>query len=111
MLSSFARRSFAASQVSKLQPLWDFVLIERLTTPVKTPGGLFVPDALRGKQNQGLVLAAGPGVRDKKGNYQPLTLKKGDLVVLADWSANEVKFDGKEYMLLRESDVLGILTQ
>ena len=110
MLSSSSVRSFAKSMVSSLKPLWDYVLVERFTTPDRTASGLYVPEAVKGKHNEGVVVAVGPGKRDNDGNYTPLTLKKGDRVFLADWSANEVKLDGKEYMMIREEDILGVMT-
>ncbi|OHT10845.1 hypothetical protein TRFO_19734 [Tritrichomonas foetus] len=100
-------RSFAKSQVGSFRPLWDYCLIERFTTPDQTNSGIFLPESIKGKHNEGRVIAVGPGRRDKHGNYTPLTLKSGDRVYLQDWSANEVKLDGKEYILLREEDILG----
>ena len=107
-LISFSR-AFSKSAVQSLQPLWDYCLVQRFVTPEKTNSGLYIPEAVKGKHNEGLVIATGPGKRDKKGNYTPLTLKPGDRVFLADWSANEVKLDGKEYLLIREEDILGKL--
>ena len=109
MLAVTSYRGFAKSVVENLRPLWDYVLVERFTTPEKTNSGLYIPESMKGKHNEGLVIAVGPGKRDKDGNYTPLTLKKGDRVYLADWSANEVKLDGKEYMMIREDDILGVL--
>lgn len=103
------RRGFAKTAVASLTPLWDYVLVERFTTPDKTNSGLYIPESVKGKHNEGVVIAVGPGKRDKDGNYTPLTLKKGDRVYLADWSSNEVKLDGKEYQMIREEDILGIL--
>ena len=108
MLTQFCRH-FAKSQVASFRPLWDNVLIERFTTPEKTITGILLPESVKGRHNEGLVVAVGPGKRDKDGNYTPLTLKRGDRVYLQDWSANEVKLDGKEYIIIREEDVLGKL--
>jgi chaperonin GroES len=110
MLSSLFRRGFAKSQVSTVRPLWDFVLIERFRTPEKTGSGLYLPESAKGMRNEGIILAVGPGKRDKHGNYQPLTLKRGDEVFLPDFSANEVKLDGRHYFLLREDDILGVIS-
>mgnify|MGYP000101757482 CR=1 FL=1 len=104
MLASRFIRSLGKSQV---RPLWDYCLIERFVTPDKTNSGLYLPDSTKSKMNEGVVLSTGPGKRDHKGNYTPMTLKAGDRVILADWSANEVKIEGKEYILLREDDILG----
>jgi chaperonin GroES len=109
MLGSVPSRGFAKSLVERICPLWDHVLIERFTTPAKTASGLYVPESIGGKHNEGLVMAAGPGKPDKDGNYEPLTLKKGDRVILPDWSANEVRLDGKEYIMFREEDILGVV--
>jgi chaperonin GroES len=109
MLSSVLTRGFAKSQVSSLRPLWDFVLIDRFTTPATTISEIYIPESVKDKHNEGVVIATGPEKRDKDGNYEPLMLKRGDRVFLPDWSANEVKLDGKEYLLLREDDILGVL--
>jgi chaperonin GroES len=109
MLATTVCRTFAKSQVSALRPLWDFVLIERFKTPERTTSGLSLPESAKGARNEGLILAVGPGKRNKQGNYEPLALKQGDNVILPDFSANEVKLDGKEYLLLREEDILGVI--
>jgi chaperonin GroES len=109
MLSTVSR-GFAQALVSRVRPLWDFVLIERFSTPERTASGLYLPESAKGSRSEGVILAAGPGKRDKQGNYEPLTLKRGDHVYLPDFSANEVKLDGKEYLLLREEDILGVIS-
>ena len=103
------KRSFSKSAAEMFRPLFDRILIERLVIPNKTAGGILIPEALTGKHNEGIVVATGEGVRDKDGNYTPLSVKKGDRVVLSQWGGNEVKLDGKEYVILHEDDLLGVL--
>lgn len=89
--------------------MFDRIIVERTGAPSKTAAGIVIPDSIKKLQNEGTVLSVGPGKRDKDGNYTPLTLKPGDRVVLADFGGNEVKIDGKEYLVLREEDILGVL--
>ena len=104
-------RSFAKSAAQMFRPLFDRILIERIVVPNKTAGGLLIPEALTGKHNEGIVIATGDGVREKDGTYTPLSVKKGDRVVLGQWGGNEIKLDGKEYVILHEDDLLGVLNE
>ncbi|KAK8835583.1 hypothetical protein M9Y10_042469 [Tritrichomonas musculus] len=107
MLSQIFKRSFAKSEVETFRPLWDYCLIQRFTTPETTVDGIYIPDSIKGRHNEGQVVAVGPGKRDEHGNYIPMTLKRGDRVYLQDWTHGDVKLDGKEYIVIREEDVLG----
>ncbi|MDR0741301.1 MAG: co-chaperone GroES [Rickettsiales bacterium] len=92
------------------KPLHNYVLLERIEEENKTAGGIIIPDAAKEKPSQGRVIAVGAGAFDNGGRI-PMTVKAGDMVLFAKWasSANEVKIDGKEYFLLKETDVLGII--
>ncbi|GHU15687.1 10 kDa chaperonin [Alphaproteobacteria bacterium] len=90
-------------------PLKDRVLIKRIDQEERTPGGIIIPDTAKEKPVEGEVLAVGPGVRDDGGTLHHLDVKKGDRVLFAKWGGNEVKIDGEEYIILKESDILGIL--
>ena len=102
-------RTFAKSTASTLKPLFDRVLLTRIEVPSKTNSGIYIPESLKGKHNEAIVLSVGQGRREKDGSFIPLTLKPGDRVVLSDWGGNEIKLDGKEYLLLREDDILGLV--
>ncbi|MDR2766562.1 MAG: co-chaperone GroES [Holosporaceae bacterium] len=92
-------------------PLKDRVLIKRTDQEEKSPGGIIIPDTAKEKPMEGEVLAVGAGVRDDKGTLHPLEVKPGDLVLFAKWGGNEVKLDGVEYTILKESDILGIVNK
>ena len=109
MLSQIFKRSFAKSQVETFRPLWDYCLIQRFTTPDTTVSGIFIPDSVKGRHNEGLVVADGPVMRDEDGNCIPMNLKSGDRVYLQDWTHGDVKLDGKDYIVIREDEVLGKL--
>ena len=91
------------------RPLHDRVVVEALEGEAKTAGGIIIPDTAKEKPMQGAVTSIGPGSRDGEGKLIPLTLKKGDLVLYGKWSGTEVKIDGKELLIMRESDVMGVL--
>ncbi|MDR0661857.1 MAG: co-chaperone GroES [Holosporales bacterium] len=93
----------------KFRPLRDRVLVKRLDQEEKSPGGIIIPDTAKEKPMQGEILAVGSGVRDDKGVMHPLDVQVGDRVLFAKWGGTEVKIDGTEYIILKESDVLGIL--
>ncbi|MDR0753712.1 MAG: co-chaperone GroES [Holosporaceae bacterium] len=90
-------------------PLKDRVLIKRIDQEEKTPGGIIIPDTAKEKPVEGEVLAVGPGVRDDHGTLHVLDVKIGDRVLFAKWGGNEVKIKGEEYIIMKESDILGIL--
>lgn len=89
-------------------PLRDRVLIKRIEQEERSPGGIIIPDTAKEKPVEGEVLAVGSGVRDDKGVLHPLEVKKGDKVLFAKWGGNDVKIEGEEYTILKESDILGI---
>ncbi len=92
----------------KIKPLQDRILIERVEEEVKK-GGIIIPDTAREKPQQGKVIAVGPGRIDDKGNRIPMEVKKGDYILFGKYSGNEIRIDDKEYLIMREDDVLGII--
>lgn len=109
MLATRFNLRFAKSEVASFRPLFDNLLIERIEAGNKTPGGLFIPEALQSKHPEGLVLQVGPGKRDENGNFNPLTIKRGDRVILPDFGVMDIKLDNKPYIILREDDIPGII--
>ena len=95
----------------KFRPLHDRVVLERIDAEAKTAGGIIVPDTAQEKPQQGEVIAVGPGTRDDFGKLIPLDLKVGDRVLFGKWSGTEVKIDGAEYLIMQESDIMGVLTE
>jgi len=93
----------------KFRPLQDRVLIRRLEGEEKTAGGIIIPDTAKEKPMQGEVVSVGPGARDENGKLQPLDVKAGDRVLFGKWSGTEVKLDGEELIIMKESDIMGIL--
>ena len=93
----------------KFKPLADRVLVKRTEETKKTAGGIIIPDTAKEKPSQGEVLAVGAGARDDSGKIIAMTLKVGDKILLGKWSGSEVKIDGEELLIMKESDVLGIL--
>jgi chaperonin GroES len=91
------------------QPLHDRVLVERLEQENKTESGIIIPDTAKEKPMQGKVIAVGSGSKDEKGNISTLDVKKGDRILFAKWGGTEVKLEGKEYLIMKESDILGIV--
>ncbi len=94
----------------QFRPLHDRVVVEPLEQEEKTAGGIIVPDTAKEKPVQGKVVAVGPGARDEDGALQPLDVKKGDTILYGKYSGTEVKIDGEERLIMRESDIMGILT-
>jgi len=92
----------------KFRPLHDRVLIEVLDSEEKTSGGIIIPDTAKEKPQEGKVVAVGPGVKSDDGKVMPMDVKIGDLVLFGKWSGTEVKIDGKEYSIMKESDIMGI---
>ena len=90
------------------KPLYDRVLVERLESESKTSGGIIIPDTAKEKPMEGLVIAVGNGTRSEKGDIVPLQVKPGDKVLFGKWSGNEIKLDGKDYLVMKESDIMGI---
>jgi chaperonin GroES len=93
----------------KFRPLHDRVVVRRIDAEEKTAGGIIIPDTAKEKPQQGKVLAVGPGARDEQGRLQPLDVKVGDVVLFGKWSGTEVKIDGEELLILKESDLMGVL--
>jgi chaperonin GroES len=95
----------------KFRPLHDRVVLKRIEAEEKTSGGIIIPDTAKEKPQQGEVVAVGPGGRDEAGRLIPIDLKAGDRVLFGKWSGTEVKIDGVEYLIMKESDVMGVLTE
>ena len=95
----------------KFRPLHDRVVLKRIEAEEKTSGGIIIPDTAKEKPQQGEVVAVGPGGRDEAGKLIPIDLKAGDRVLFGKWSGTEVKIDGVESLILKESDVMGVLTE
>jgi chaperonin GroES len=93
----------------QFRPLHDRVVVRRIEEDERTPGGIIIPDTAKEKPQQGEVIAVGPGARDEKGALQPLDVKAGDRVLFGKWSGSEVKLDGEELLIMKESDILGVL--
>ncbi|MGH6754056.1 MAG: co-chaperone GroES [Bradyrhizobium sp.] len=94
---------------SKFRPLHDRVVVKRVDAEEKTAGGIIIPDTAKEKPQQGEVVAVGPGGRDEAGKLIPLDVKAGDRVLFGKWSGTEVKLDSVEYLIMKESDILGVL--
>ena len=93
----------------KIRPLHDRVLVERLESEEKTSGGIIIPDSAKEKPMQGYVVAVGTGLRDDNGKVVPLDVNEGDVILFGKWAGNEVKVDGKELLIMKESDIMGII--
>jgi chaperonin GroES len=91
------------------RPLHDRVVVRRLDADEKTAGGIIIPDTAKEKPQEGEVVSAGPGARNEKGELIPLELKAGDRVLFGKWSGTEVKIDGEDLLIMKESDILGII--
>lgn len=91
------------------RPLHDRVVIHRLDGEEKTKGGIIIPDTAKEKPQEGEVVAVGPGARDESGKLVPLDVKKGDRVLFGKWSGTEVKIDGRDLLIAKESDILGVI--
>ena len=96
-------------ETMKFRPLHDRVVVRRIEEEMKTAGGIIMPDTAKEKPIQGEIIAAGPGARDESGKLVPLDVKKGDRVLFGKWSGTEVKIDGQELLIMKESDILGII--
>ena len=93
----------------KVTPLHDRVMVKRVTQEQKTSTGIIIPDTAQEKPMEGEVVAVGKGMRDETGKVHTLDLKKGDKVLFAKWGGTEIKIDGQEYLIMKESDILGIM--
>jgi len=93
----------------KFRPLHDRVVVRRIDAEEKTAGGIIIPDTAKEKPQEGEVVAVGPGGRNEKGELVPLELKAGDHILFGKWSGTEVKIDGEELIIMKESDILGVI--
>jgi chaperonin GroES len=93
----------------KFTPLHDRVVVRRITPLEKSAGGIIIPDTVKEKPMEGEVIAAGPGARNEKGVIVPLDVKAGDRVLFGKWSGTEVKLDGEELLIMKESDLMGVI--
>ncbi|HXP75159.1 MAG TPA: co-chaperone GroES [Stellaceae bacterium] len=93
----------------KFRPLQDRVLVRRIEQEEKTAGGIIIPDTAKEKPMEGEVISAGPGTRGEDGKLHPLDVKAGDRILFGKWSGSEVKIDGEELIIMKESDILGII--
>ncbi|WP_029006918.1 co-chaperone GroES [Azospirillum halopraeferens] len=93
----------------KFKPLHDRVLVRRLESDTRTKGGIIIPDTAKEKPQEGEVIAVGAGARDESGKLVPLDVKAGDRILFGKWSGTEVKIDGEDFLIMKESDILGII--
>lgn len=93
----------------KFRPLHDRVVVKRLESDTKTKGGIIIPDTAKEKPQEGEVVAAGPGARDEAGKIIALDVKAGDRILFGKWSGTEVKIDGQDFLIMKESDIMGIV--
>jgi chaperonin GroES len=91
------------------RPLHDRVVVRRLTAEEKTKGGIIIPDTAQEKPQEGEIVAVGPGARDESGKVVALDVKKGDRILFGKWSGTEVKIDGEDLLIMKESDVMGVI--
>ena len=93
----------------KFRPLHDRVVVRRLEQDTKTKGGIIIPDTAKEKPQEGEIIAVGPGARDEAGQVVPLDVKAGDRILFGKWSGTEVKIDGDDYLIMKESDIMGVI--
>ena len=93
----------------KFRPLHDRVVVRRVESEAKTAGGIIIPDTAKEKPQEGEIIAVGPGARDETGKLVPLDVKSGDRILFGKWSGTEVKIDGEDLLIMKESDVMGII--
>ncbi|MGC1467033.1 MAG: co-chaperone GroES [Pseudolabrys sp.] len=93
----------------KFRPLHDRVVVKRITADEKTAGGIIIPDTAQEKPSQGEIVAVGPGGRDEAGKLIPIDLKVGDVILFGKWSGTEVKINGEDLLIMKESDVMGVI--
>ena len=95
----------------KFRPLHDRVVVRRVDAEEKTKGGIIIPDTAKEKPQEGEIVAAGPGARDESGKLVPLDVKAGDRILFGKWSGTEVKIDGEDLLIMKESDIMGVIEQ
>ncbi len=93
----------------KFRPLHDRVVIRRIESDERTPGGIIIPDTAKEKPQEGEIIAVGPGARDEAGKVVPLDVKAGDRILFGKWSGTEVKLNGEDLLIMKESDIMGII--
>ena len=93
----------------KFRPLHDRVVVRRIEEDERTRGGIIIPDTAKEKPQEGEIIAVGPGAPDEKGHVQPLDVKAGDRMLFGKWSGTEVKIDGEDLLIMKESDILGVI--
>ena len=94
---------------TRIRPLHDRVIVKRVQEEEKTKGGIIIPDTAKEKPQEGQIVAVGPGARDETGKLVPLDVKAGDRILFGKWSGTEVKVDGQDLLIMKESDILGIV--
>ena len=94
----------------QFRPLHDRVLVRRIEAEEKTAGGIIIPDTAKEKPSEGVIEAVGPGARDESGKVVPLDVKAGDRILFGKWSGTEVKLDGKDLLIMKESDIMGVIS-
>jgi chaperonin GroES len=95
----------------KFRPLHDRVVVQRIEPEEKSKGGIIIPDTVKEKPQEGKIVAVGPGVRDERGEIHRLDVRVGDKILFGKWSGSEIKIDGVEYLVMKESDVIGVVEQ
>ena len=95
----------------KFRPLHDRVVVRRIDAEEKTKGGIIIPDTAKEKPQEGEIIAAGPGARDESGKIVPLDVKAGDRILFGKWSGTEVRIDGEDLLIMKESDIMGVVEQ
>src|SRR5947199_483997 len=103
------RFQYCRRTAMKFRPLHDRVVVKRIDADEKTAGGIIIPDTAKEKPSQGEIIAVGPGGRDESGKLIPIDLKVGDTVLFGKWSGTEVKIDGEDLLIIKESDVMGVI--
>jgi chaperonin GroES len=93
----------------KFRPLHDRVVVRRVESEAKTAGGIIIPDTVKEKPQEGEIVAVGPGARDDSGKIVPMDLKAGDRILFGKWSGTEVKIDGEDLLIMKESDIMGVM--
>ena len=94
----------------RFRPLHDRVVVRRVTSDEKTAGGIIIPDTAKEKPSEGEVIAVGPGGRDESGKLTPIDVKAGDRILFGKWSGTEVKIDGEDLLIMKESDIMGVIS-
>jgi chaperonin GroES len=110
-LTALVAFSISWEDIMKFRPLHDRVVVKRIDAEEKSAGGIIIPDTAKEKPSQGEVIAVGPGGRDEAGKLIPIDVKEGDRVLFGKWSGTEVKIDGQELLIMKESDIMGIIDQ